>query len=150
MLPAAVNSVGTLVGMWQIDKCGRRQAWLSSSWLHTFPVPNPLFEHIVLFLAHISIGHSAPFSHSPTTVPLLYPPPFRNSVHLYLPYDTFVYHSPLSCIQIGLVVSQFARLDAYNNSLKAEIEVAVQLYRPCLHQREVVLGPEEDVSTLCG
>lgn len=26
MLPAAVNSVGTLVGMWQIDKCGRRQA----------------------------------------------------------------------------------------------------------------------------
>lgn len=24
MLPAAVNSVGTLFGMWQIDKCGRR------------------------------------------------------------------------------------------------------------------------------
>lgn len=24
MLPAAVNSVGTLIGMWQIDKCGRR------------------------------------------------------------------------------------------------------------------------------
>ena len=26
MLPAAVNSLGTLIGMWQIDKCGRRQA----------------------------------------------------------------------------------------------------------------------------
>jgi len=26
MLPAAINSAGTLVGMWQIDKCGRRQA----------------------------------------------------------------------------------------------------------------------------
>ena len=26
MLPAAVNSAGTLIGMWQIDKCGRRQA----------------------------------------------------------------------------------------------------------------------------
>lgn len=26
MLPAAVNSAGTFVGMWQIDKCGRRQA----------------------------------------------------------------------------------------------------------------------------
>ena len=25
MLPAAVNSAGILVGMWQIDKCGRRQ-----------------------------------------------------------------------------------------------------------------------------
>lgn len=25
MLPAAVNSLGTLVGMWQIDKSGRRQ-----------------------------------------------------------------------------------------------------------------------------
>ena len=25
MLPAAVNSLGTLVGMWQIDKNGRRQ-----------------------------------------------------------------------------------------------------------------------------
>ena len=44
MLPAAVNSAGTLIGMWQIDKCGRRQAviiiiviilvsiLLSSSW----------------------------------------------------------------------------------------------------------------------
>lgn len=30
MLPAAVNSVGTLVGMWQIDKCGRRKLLLSS------------------------------------------------------------------------------------------------------------------------
>lgn len=51
MLPAAVNSVGTLVGMWQIDKCGRRQAWLPSSCLHTFPFPNPLVEHIVVFLS---------------------------------------------------------------------------------------------------
>ncbi len=26
MLPAAVNSAGTVIGIWQIDKCGRRQA----------------------------------------------------------------------------------------------------------------------------
>lgn len=30
MLPAAVNSVGTLIGMWQIDKCGRRKLLLGS------------------------------------------------------------------------------------------------------------------------
>ncbi|KAL0047264.1 hypothetical protein WJX82_011173 [Trebouxia sp. C0006] len=30
MLPAAVNSAGTFIGMWQIDKCGRRKLMLSS------------------------------------------------------------------------------------------------------------------------
>ncbi|KAL0033523.1 hypothetical protein WJX79_001225 [Trebouxia sp. C0005] len=30
MLPAAVKSAGTLIGMWQIDKCGRRKLMLSS------------------------------------------------------------------------------------------------------------------------
>ena len=37
MLPAAVNSAGTLIGMWQIDKCGRRCCCCMCPALHCMP-----------------------------------------------------------------------------------------------------------------
>ena len=45
MLPAAVNSVGTLVGMWQIDKCGRRCSCHDISSLH--PILSPADDNVV-------------------------------------------------------------------------------------------------------
>lgn len=45
MLPAAVNSLGTLIGMWQIDKCGRRQASIQSQHFH-------VHRHVACFVCH--------------------------------------------------------------------------------------------------